>query len=327
MKNLFLLTCFVLLMTSCSVKTYYQIVDVKSTNLQKESNNYVYNDGVCKIVYNFWSNGGNAGFSIENLSDDVIYVDLGNTFYIVNGIANDYYLARNYSFGKSSQISQGKSTGKSVGLLSGLSVSATAYGMWKGGTLDGHPGSISAQASYQTSSQLTSILSSTVSEGFSSNLSYAEKPFVAIPPHASKSFSEYKIMSRVIQDCSIRLRVKRNQPEGTTFEKSESPICFENYITYRVGDSETAKVVTNDFYIGGFTNYLSKDVEDKKFVGCKGSVLMRLNKEAAPDRFFVKYNQTHSRDYSADAIATSQSKSSKSNKEISSKKYVSVRKR
>lgn len=303
MKKNLSFACMVLLMASCSMKTYYQVVDVKSTNLQKESNNYVYNDGVCKIVYNFWSNGGNAGFSIENLSDKVIYVDLANSFFIENGWANDYYKARNYGVGKSFQVSKGNS------------VSATAFGIWHPWPLTGYLGSIAAQSS------------ESVSAGSSSNLAIAEKPIIAIPPHASKTFSEYIIMEDVIQDCSIRLKVKKNQSEGKTYSESDSPINFENYITYRVGDSETAKVVTNNFYIGGFTNYSSKDIEEKEFVGCKGSVLMKLNKEAAPDRFFVKYNQTHSRDYSADAIAPSASKSSsKVKKDVSNDMYISVRK-
>ena len=242
MKNLFLLTCFVLLMTSCSVKTYYQIVDVKSTNLQKESNNYVYNDGVCKIVYNFWSNGGNAGFSIENLSDDVIYVDLGNTFYIVNGIAKDY-----------------SSNCKLV----------------------------------------TELKSGIVS---------VEKTAVAIPPHASKIFSEYTISKDVIQDCSVKLLVKKNQPEGKVFTESESPVSFRNYITYRKDNEETAKVVSNDFYVAGITNYQSSDIVKKARAGCKKTLPATINEKYSPGSFYIKYVETHSTAYSADVIGTSSRK-------------------
>lgn len=303
-------------MASCSVKTYYQVVDVKSTNLQKESNNYVYNDGICKIVYNFWSNGGNAGFSIENLSDDVIYVDLANSFLIVNGWANDYYKARNYGVGKSFQIALGKSAGKAVGISTGLSASATAYGTWRGGNLNGYPGSISAQASSQASSVVSSQVSSSISEGSSSNLVIAEKPIVAIPPHALKSISEYIIMEDVIQDCSVRLKPKKNKPEGMTLTESESPIRFRNYITYRVENSEEAKVVSNDFYIGGFTNYLSSDILKTRKYGCKKTVLKSSNEKYSPDRFYVKYDQKHSNYYSADAIGTSSGSSSKSNNDM-----------
>lgn len=146
MKQKLLLACMSLLMTSCSMKNYYQIVDVKSTNLQKANEHYVYNDGVCKIVYNFWKEGGDAGFSMENLSDEVLYVDLGNTFFIGNGIAKDY--------------GDGINTKLVVGL--------------------------------------------------NSDVSSIEKLVVAIPPHSLKSFSKYTIMDDVIQDCSVRLIVKKN---------------------------------------------------------------------------------------------------------------------
>ena len=314
MKQKLILASVALLMMSCSAGTYYQVVDVKSSNLQKESNNYVYNDGVCKIFYNFWAEGGDAGFMIENISDEMIYVDLGNTFFIKNGVAFDYFKARSYGVGKSTQITKVKSNG----ISKGLSVSATAYGKWRGvGVLNGYPGSISAQSM----SHASFLTSNAISEGSSSNLSFAEKPIVAIPPHASKSFYEYEIMSDVIQDCSVRLKVKKKQPEGKTFDKLESPLGFENYITYRIGENEATKVITNKFYIGGFTNYLSKDVEDYERTGCQKSVLIKMNKEAAPDRFYVKYNRTHPRDYSADAIGASVSKSKGNDM------YISVRKK
>ena len=309
MKQKLLFASIALLMSSCSVKTYYQIVDVKSTNLQKESKNYVYNDGVCKIVYNFWSNGGKVAFSIENLSDEIIYVDLANSFLIVNGWAYDYYKARNYGVGKSFQITQGKSAGKSAGISkgvsSGISASAAASGIWKGGPLDGYRGSLSAQASCQVSSlasyQVSSQISSSISEGLSSNLAIAEKPIVAIPPHSLKSFSEYIIMGDVIQDCSVRLKVKKNQPEGLTLTESESPMKFRNYITYRMEKSEETKVVSNDFYIGGFKNYMSSDIIQTKVYGCKKTVMRSSNNKNSPDRFYIKYNQNHLSGYSLDA--------------------------
>ena len=314
MKQNLIFACMLLLMTSCSMKTYYQIVDVKSTNLQKENNNYVYNDGVCKIVYNFWGNGGNAGFTIENLSDEVIYVDLTNSFLILNGNAKDYYKARNYGVGKI----KGKSASKSTGLSTGLSAFATAYGTWRGGALDGYPGSISAQASSGISSQL----SSSFFEATSSNLAYAEKPIVAIPPHALKSFSEYIIMEDVIQDCSVNLMVRQNKPEGMTLTESESPVSFRNYITYRKGEDGDAKSVTNDFYVGGFTNYSSYDIVKTNKYGCKQTVTKTYCEEYAPDRFYVKYDKSHSRFYSLDAIGTSKS----SSKGSPDNKYYTVRK-
>ena len=86
-----------LLMTSCAPKLYMQIVDVKSTSVPMVGNNYTYNDGKCKITYDFWDAYGNAGFTIENLTDELLYVNMAESFYTNNGIANDYFRNRTYS--------------------------------------------------------------------------------------------------------------------------------------------------------------------------------------------------------------------------------------
>ena len=242
MKQKLILASVALLMMSCSAGTYYQVVDVKSSNLQKESNNYVYNDGVCKIVYNFWAEGGDAGFLIENHSDEVIYVDLGNTFFIMNGMAN------NYGVGMNTKIVVEPST----------------------------------------------------------NVASVEKNALAIPPHASKIISEYRIMEDVIQDCSVNLKVKRNQPQGMTYAETESPIVFRNYITYRTDKNVTEpKVIVNDFYVSGYSNYLSTDIIKGKASGCKGTVTKSYNDKYKADRFYVKYDKTHVNNYSADAETAS----------------------
>ena len=341
MKQKSLLACMLLLITSCSLKTYYQVVEVKSTNVQKESNNYVYNDGVCKITYNFWSEGGNAGFSIDNLSDDVIYLDLTNSFFIVNGSAYDYYKARNFGFGKtkgkslSKSLSEsiGKSVSKSVGKSSGLSESATAYGTLIGGFYSGYPGSITkqessenwSQISSQVSSQFSFQVSSTIFEAVSSNIAYAEKPIIAIPPHATKTISEYKIIGDVIQDCSVNLMVEKNKPEGMTFTESETPLSFRNYISYRKGERGEIKAVTNDFYVGGFTNYLSTDIIKEEKVGCKNTIELDRFEKYGSDRFYVEYYNNHSNHYSADAKGNA---TTKVKKKVSStgSSYYSVRK-
>ncbi|MBO4612713.1 MAG: hypothetical protein J5671_06030 [Bacteroidaceae bacterium] len=98
MKKIMLIALAGLLMTSCAPKVYMQIVDVKSTTVPMDGNNYAYNDGKCKITYNFWDAYGDAGFTIENLTDQLLYINLGESFYTNNGYANDYF--RNRTYGK-----------------------------------------------------------------------------------------------------------------------------------------------------------------------------------------------------------------------------------
>ena len=86
--------------TSCSVTSYMQIADVKSSTLKEQGDNYVYSDENCKITYNFWSNAGEVSFYVENLTDKILYIDLGKSFFTRNGGAYDYFLNRTFESGK-----------------------------------------------------------------------------------------------------------------------------------------------------------------------------------------------------------------------------------
>ena len=93
-------------MASCSSSSYVQVVDMKGS-VPVENSNFTYSDNACKITYNLWSNGGDAGFRVENLTDQVIYINLANSFFIENGTAHDYF--RNRTYGKGSAVTNGKS--------------------------------------------------------------------------------------------------------------------------------------------------------------------------------------------------------------------------
>ncbi len=86
-----------LMLASCTPKVYMQIVDVKSTSVPKDGPNYAYNDGKVKVTYNFWDSYGDAGFVIENLTEDLLYVNMNESFYNSNGWSNDYFRNATYS--------------------------------------------------------------------------------------------------------------------------------------------------------------------------------------------------------------------------------------
>lgn len=220
MKSIHLLLCTIAL-CSCTTSTYIQVVDVNSS-LPSVNDNYVYTDEACRITYTLWSNGGNPGFYIENLTDNILYLDLTKTFFIENGTAYDYF---------------------------------------------------------QNST----------------------RPNIAIPPHAGKVVSEHTLVTDVMQDCSVRLFPKSKKPECITFTQENSPLHFSNYITYRVGDSLAEKVVQNDFHVAGFTNYVSTEIEEKIKTGCKSQLRQKVNKQASNTRFYLPYDHTHKKDFSADA--------------------------
>lgn len=99
------LAVFSLMLSSCTT-TYYQVYrTVPSSNVKQDSNVLVYEDENCRISYDFWEQGGNAGFIFYNKTNENLYVNLGGTFFIRNGVAYDYYKNRVYTESLSAQAS------------------------------------------------------------------------------------------------------------------------------------------------------------------------------------------------------------------------------
>lgn len=283
MKKVLLFLFATVMFVSCSTSSYVQIVDVKSS-VPVENDNFVYSDGTCRFTYYLWHVGGDAGFWVENLSEQTIYIDLSNSFFIKNGAAYDYF--RNRTFGK----------GSSSSVASSVSGSVSAHGIWSLSSLAGTKSLSVSEAGTSASSYSVEI---------------AEKEIIAIPPHSYKSISEYTIASDVIEDCSVRLFPKKKAPESMKFTESNTPIRFTNYITYKIGENGNSKVITHDFYVSGYTNYSSKDVVEKEKIGCKSMHIYEFNKYANGTKYFITYGKTHSNRFSADAVPFETHSSSK----------------
>jgi hypothetical protein len=274
MKKIIQAITFGCLLSACSTMEYVQIVDIQSNNLTEKENNYIYEDDNCKILYNFWGSHGKPGFVIENKTDEMLYVNLANTFFNRNGMAYDYFLNRSYSIGKSAISTSGKSA------------SANVFGIW---ALSNLPGSKSF------------IQTEGASIGSTSNLTYEEKEISVVPPHSRKYFDEYEIWDDVIQDCSIKLFPKRKQKESMSFTKDNSPLKFGNYITYKIGENGNNYHITNDFYVSGFTNYKLDEVKENVKIGCQEQNTISINKYQKGTSYFIHYTNKHNNDYSADA--------------------------
>lgn len=97
--------CFILLalcLASCS--TYIQVTTLKSDTVQlNERGEFYYEDEVVRIEYSFnQAENGLFAFTINNLSNEDIYVDMAKSYFINNGVAVDYY-------GRSTTVTVGSS--------------------------------------------------------------------------------------------------------------------------------------------------------------------------------------------------------------------------
>lgn len=234
------------LCSSCSSMYHYvqvfnaESVD-KSAPIREYNGGLLYEDDNCSIYYSFWSEGGDASFEFYNKTNNVIYLDLRKTFFIQNGIANDYYKNRVWIDTKSQTTSSNetKKRSSSANISSSDLVSTSTTS------------SINKQFASSTYTNSHTISSATTKV---STIEITEQPIIAIPPKSKKTISEYSsIYSQIYLACDL-YRYPSNE-EGLYFSVETSPIVFENYITYNFGKDSNEIVVQNKFYISSITNY------------------------------------------------------------------------
>lgn len=250
-----------LFLTSCnSVKTYYQVYKTKSETVVNDGNNTFFEDNNCKIVYNLWAENGNAGFSFYNKTTETIYLQLDQSFYVINDRAYDYYQNRIFIDTKQ----QATKTSNSVGFSQAGWLSFSSY--------------------------TTNTLLNNSTKGIES----IEARIIAIPPKTSKTISEFQINQTIFRDCDLLRFPTSKQKSIKTFSEESSPIHFYNTITYKIG--EKINKVNNDFYVSEITNIASKDAfshEKNKFCDQKGGEIIKIFKESGTDKFYIIYTKTN----------------------------------
>ncbi len=268
MKKIFLLIFLAASLSSCR-STYYQVCKVASDLPTSTNGAYAYTDPDCEVSYDFWSNGGSVDFVVTNNSDKILYVDLSKSFFVKNGVAYDYYLNRTIS--TASYSSSSKSSG----------VAGTALGYWNyfGKQV---PGSVTAATANTESSQK------------SMSVAFEEKQIVAIPPFASKIFSEYMIMKGIFHDCDLEQYPSKKENASMYFDLSTTPVAFTNFICYRVGDDGQERYVENCFYVSEVSNKHEKAVIHKVKKGCPSEEFKKEEKvfiRTSPKEFYHVYDK------------------------------------
>ena len=96
MKNNFVLLLSIVLLSSCTAHTYHfvQVFETKSSSIsapvEQQNGGFSYEDNNCRIFYSWWAENGSVSFAIYNKSDEMMYVDLYKSFFIKDGVADDY---------------------------------------------------------------------------------------------------------------------------------------------------------------------------------------------------------------------------------------------
>ena len=90
-----------LVATMSCTKQYYQIAQTKPVDqsILKNDNDdsgYYYEDRYCTVMYDFWKLNGDAGFTIVNKTDQILYIVKDKSFYVKNGVSFEYYGDENF---------------------------------------------------------------------------------------------------------------------------------------------------------------------------------------------------------------------------------------
>ena len=251
MKNLhyFLISFF---LTSCAVTDYYQVFKVNSESGTNGKDKIVFEDKNCIVEYNLWEDGGDIGFKIFNKTDNDLTVDLTKTFFVLNGVAYEYF--QNRIFSKTSS--------------SGTQRTFYPYYYW-----------------YWQPSKITGTSSSSYSTSFN------EKSELAIPSKTQIYISEYHIVNARYVNCDLLKTPSRSEMKTLKFDKSNSPFVFYNLITYRSkGDenrmenkfyvNEITNMPKSEIFMNRYVNQCGRklDFPEKVF------------KDKSPDKFYFHYS-------------------------------------
>ena len=260
-----------ILFTSCASTSYFQVYKtVPSEKVVLRDNLLVYEDENCMVSYDLWSNGGNIGFQFFNKTDNNIYLNLEESFFILNGVSYNYFKNRVYTTSTNSgaTISRSASAYKSV---TGINYSDL---------LQTNKISVSDSKGLMTSG------------GFS--VSYAEEKIVCVPSKTSKIISEYIINESLLSDCDLLRYPTPKQIKTKTFSKEQSPLVFSNRIAYTIGKNVNLVKLENEFYVAEIANYPESVMFDsmyEEFCDEKSTYATWFFRNDSADKFYIKYSK------------------------------------
>ena len=254
---------------SCS-QTYYQVYTMKSDNLKMEDNSLLFENTDCKVSYNFWSEGGWVTFAFENKTNEDIFINMNESFLIVNGHAHNYFEDKTYASG---QVS---TTTKGYGERLDVSIFGTT-GVWSDKLY-----TVSARATANIISKSTSI----------NYVTKKEEEVVCVPAKAYKTFMKFCLSPQLFQVCERKSDYPSKRVSIRKFEKNNSPILMKNRLTYGFKIDKMDKHIDNFFWLSEIENLHRKEaLEETKKRDCKSGVVKTIKqfKIGGPAQFYNIY--------------------------------------
>jgi len=270
-KNTFFLGMIAIFMASCATTSFYQVYKANpSENIQIKGDYLVYEDDNCIVSYNLWGAGGNIGFRIYNKTDLNIYLNLEESFFILNGVAFDYFKDRVFT----QSVGSGSTSSRSAA-ASRSETGTNIFGLTQTNRVAG-----SANVGVITTSEYS--------------VSFKEMKNILIPPRTSRIITEYSINETLIRHCDLFKYPTNRQINTKRFTNSNSPLVFSNRITYNLGDTDNPIRFENEFYVSEITNYPEREIMEarfEEFCGQRSVTRTNVFKNVAPDMFYIRYTK------------------------------------
>ena len=273
-NTLFKLVCVVitsLFSVSCT-QSFYQIYTMDSKDLKMQDNSLLFENADCQVSYNFWSDGGYVSFAFMNKTDKDIFINMNESFLVVNGNAHNYFEAKTYTYGSAfaTTIGYGESLGVS---LSGKT------GVW-------------SNKHYMASAAVAARISS--GSAIMNSVSRKEQEVVCIPANSFKTFSKFCLSPDIYQKCEEKVDYPSKKVSLAKFDSENSPIMMNNRLTYGFKSDNMDKHIDNVFWLGEIENYSEKSaVERKSEKGCYDylSKEIKVFKIGTPSQFYRHYQK------------------------------------
>jgi hypothetical protein len=265
-KEILLLLIILLILSSClrrrhfpvtytAKSDFYQLLEFSSKDLSLEDNSFYQENDDVVIFYNFWDTDNRLSFSIHNKSNEFIYLDLEETYFVLNSVAYDYYTQGSFSIGNQSNSSNTFVNVNSEFLQS------------------------SSSSSSNTNFQSQSINS---------------RKLFGIPPGSNRTFSKFQINDGIYNICDLNKTPMLNDTSNfILFSDELSPISFQNFIAYYKNDD--LQRISAAFYVKQITYYNSSDFINKRtefdcdlYTEKKQTIF--YSKYQSPNRSYFKYS-------------------------------------
>lgn len=270
-KRILFITLISLFLTSCAPKPYFQVYKTTpSENLVRKDKLLVNEDKNCKVSYDLWGKGGNIGFEFFNKTDKNIYLNMEESFFVLNGVSYNYYRSRVFT----------NSTSSGVNLSRGVSESTSITGLNSSDLLQ------TDRVTYRNTAGITK------SSGHS--VSFNEEKIKCIPSKTTKIIQEYKINESIYRDCELFKYPRKNQIKTKIFSKSDSPFVFSNRIAYTIGSTGDLVKFENEFFVSEIYNLPDSEMFSSEFDEYCGQTTMKVSyhfKNVSADKFYVKYHK------------------------------------